>query len=135
MPLLKWTGAYSVGVPAMDAQHQRLITLINEFHQAMSEGHGSQQVRAVLDALADYTVKHFRDEEALMERHHYPALAEHRRKHQELIRSVEELRQKNKDSEIGLSITVSDFLKEWLTNHIQGADKKYGPYLQEKKAA
>jgi len=31
-----------------------------------------------------------------------------------------------------LSLDVMKFLREWLVNHIQVVDKKYGPVLKEK---
>jgi len=32
---------------------------------------------------------------------------------------------------IGLSIDIMRFLKDWLTGHIQGTDRKYIPCFQE----
>ena len=31
-----------------------------------------------------------------------------------------------------ISIEVMNFLKDWLSNHILGSDKRYGPFLNGK---
>ena len=34
--------------------------------------------------------------------------------------------------QILLSVSVLFFLRDWLKGHIQGSDKKYGPFFNEK---
>ena len=63
---------------------------------------------------------------------------------QELLKVEEQVHREQKETyktaykkgfdegKVLLSIDVIDFLKDWLINHIQGSDKKYGPFLNEK---
>ena len=34
-----------------------------------------------------------------------------------------------------MTVEVMNFLKDWLSNHIQTSDKKYGPFLNSKGVA
>ncbi|MGI6102630.1 MAG: hypothetical protein ACOYET_09155 [Bacillota bacterium] len=38
MALIQWSDELSVGVRELDAQHQRLIQMINELNEAMLQG-------------------------------------------------------------------------------------------------
>jgi hemerythrin len=133
MALMTWTPGLSVGVPPMDAQHQRLIALVNKLHEAMSKGVGKQMLGTVLDELVAYTRQHFSAEELLMTRHGYPDVAAHVAEHRKLVATVQKL-QSDLTSGTLLTIEVMEFLKQWLSGHILGVDSKYGPYLADRVA-
>jgi hemerythrin len=131
MPLLEWTDRLSVGVEALDAEHRRMIALINELFDAISEGKGKDALGPVLDKLIDYTQYHFGHEERLMAEHAYAGLDEHRREHEALTGEVLQVRARHfSGSSAVLSIETMAFLKGWLLRHIHGTDKLYGPHLR-----
>lgn len=131
MALLTWNSQYSVGVHALDEQHTGLFQALNELHDAMMKGQAQKLTGSLLNKLVDYTRKHFAAEEALMSRTGYPGIAAHREKHRELTRQVEEFVARYDKGEITLNVQLLNFLREWLTNHIEKADKEYGPWLNE----
>jgi hemerythrin len=44
---------------------------------------------------------------------------------------VAEFKAKFEAGQTALSIEVLNFLKDWVGNHIQGTDKKYGPFFNK----
>jgi len=113
----------------MDNQHKKLFELVSELHGAMGEGHGKDVVDNVLHKLIDYTVNHFSAEEKLMEKYKYPGLLAHRAEHKALTDKVLAFK---KDFEAGTgSVTpqLMMFLQQWLRNHIQTVDQRYGEFL------
>ncbi len=135
MPLMEWGKEFEIGVESMDNQHRRLVDLINELHEAMKVGRGDQQVGTVLEALIQYTKTHFTAEEALMAMHGCPDQEEHRERHEEFVNQVLLLRQGRRSNRLGVGISTSVFLRNWLSKHIQGTDRKYAHYIQQSKAA
>jgi hemerythrin len=128
----QWKPAYSVKVVALDSQHKKLFDLVNELHNAMSSGHGKDIVADVLSRLVDYTVTHFKAEEAVMEKHGYPGLQTHRAEHKALTDKVLAFK---KEYEVGTSVVTPQlmlFLQQWLKNHIQGVDQRYSDFLNAK---
>jgi hemerythrin-like metal-binding protein len=126
MALYDWKPSYSVKVRSCDAEHIKLFALINELHEAMQSGKGSQVIQRVVEELERYTKSHFSAEEALMARAKYPALAAHHIQHQKFIDSVAKFR---KDGVAGQSINVLTFLNDWLVNHIMHTDQQYSTHL------
>jgi hemerythrin-like metal-binding protein len=125
---------YSVGVITIDEQHKKLFSLINALFDAMKIGKGSSLVGKTLDELIEYTKNHFRTEEDYMIKCNYPAFGEHKKIHDKLTEDVKNI--KNKflaNPNTNLSIETLDFLRDWLTQHIQGTDKKYVPYMKNMK--
>lgn len=127
--MFPWSSEFSVGVPEMDAQHRHLVGLLNRLHNAMATGQGRAVLASVLNDLARYTQSHFRAEEALMQRHHYPDLASHRAEHERLVSAVQRHIADLQASKITLTVQVMQFLKEWLVTHIMGWDKEYGRHI------
>ena len=133
MALMTWNQNMSVGVKVLDDDHKRLVALINELHDALKTGHGKDALGKILDSLVSYTKSHFAHEEQFFARTNYPDSAAHKKQHDDLTKQVLEVQTKFKNGATGnLSLEVMMFLKDWLTNHIQGSDKKYGPYLNSK---
>lgn len=127
--LFPWTDAYSVKIGIIDAQHKNLVGIVNELHQAMVSGHGKDQLGKILSSLIKYTQIHFKTEESLMESHKYPEYAAHKSEHQRLTTTVLDFQAKFQKSEVGLTIEVMNFLKDWLQKHIKESDKRYTPFL------
>ena len=122
-PFIEWNENLSVGVPAMDAHHKKLVDLINQLHNAMRSGKGKSVVGPALEELAKYTEYHFSAEEKLMKQHHCTGLPEQQEAHANLVTTVNELRQKLAGGQHGLGTEVLSMLKDWLVNHIQRKDK------------
>jgi hemerythrin-like metal-binding protein len=130
MATIQWRDSYSVGDDRMDSQHKRLVVMLNNFNDSLSKGHGKEKLYDTLMGLVDYTKKHFKDEEALMESINYPGLEDHKREHKELTRQVVDFAKKYNAGETAITIELMHFLRDWLINHIQGEDKRYGEHLK-----
>ena len=129
--LINWSRSYSVGVNQMDSEHQRLIDIINNLYTAMRAGRSKDAIGSILDELVEYTKTHFAHEERLMKESGYAGFDEQKRAHEALISQVIEIQGKYR-SGTALGQEVMSFLKNWLVNHIQGLDKRYGPVMNKK---
>lgn len=132
MPLIRWNDKLSVGVAEIDSQHRRLIDLINELNDAMIQGKGQEALGRILDGLIAYTRSHFAHEERLFAITAYPETTAHKTEHAELIRQVGEFQAGFSQGRVGLTVQIMNLLTAWLSTHIQGSDKKYGPHLNAK---
>ncbi len=132
MALITWSQNFSVGVKDIDEQHKKLITLVNELHDAMSVGKGREVLGKILSDLISYTVYHFKHEEDLFEKYAYLGYIAHKTEHDKLAGQAGDIKKKFDSGEAVLTIEVMNFLRDWLNNHILGSDKKYGPFLNSK---
>jgi hemerythrin len=129
MALFEWKPVLSVKVESIDAQHKQLIDYMNHFYEAHEKGLFPAAVRHLKNLVA-FTVKHFTEEEAMMQRAGYPGLAGHREHHQKLLASVSRLAEEyivTPNAKTGEHL--GRFLKSWLSGHILGVDKDYSPSL------
>jgi len=129
---VSWDDAYSVGIDAIDRDHKKLLTLINHVQTAVYYSTGETFERQALKELVDYTKHHFEREEALMRDNGYPDYEPHKKQHEEMIAKVREYCAAYEKDREGTINDLSDFLKGWLIEHIQGTDQKYVPFLHEK---
>ena len=130
--LFAWNDTYSVQIGIIDMQHKNLVGLVNELHGAMMKGHGKDKLGQILSKLIKYTEMHFGTEEKLMQSHGYPEYSAHKAEHDHLTHTVADLQRKFQANEVGLTVEVMDFLKDWLGKHIMGSDKRYAPFLNSK---
>jgi len=131
MALLTWNSTYSVGVQRMDEQHTVLFGMLNDLHEAMMKGQAQKIAGALLRKLAAYTHEHFAAEESMMVASEYAGLAQHRTLHRDLTKQVDEFAARYERGETSLNLQLLNFLRDWLSNHIQNEDKKYGPWMNE----
>ncbi len=133
MPLMQWTDKLSVGVRQFDEEHKRLVGMINDLFDGMQAGKAQDVLGKILDGLVTYTRTHFANEERYFQQHRYPEGATHKAEHDALTQQVVDVQAKYRaGASTVLTLDVMKFLKSWLVNHIQGTDKKYGPFLAAK---
>jgi hemerythrin len=131
---IEWNDRLSVRVRVIDGQHRELLRIINELHDAMTQGQGAAVLGEIIDGLIHYTNSHFRTEEAYFESSAYPGYAAHKREHQDFVARVTDFKQGFDEGRILLTIDVMDFLGDWLLQHIQGSDAAYAPFVAEGNA-
>jgi hemerythrin len=130
--LFTWEDSFSVNIGVIDMQHKKLMSMLNELHQAMMEGSGKEKLGTILSNLVGYARGHFTTEERLMRTHAYPDFLAHKSEHDHLTEKVMDLQSGFRSNEVGLTLEVMIFLKDWLRNHILGSDQKYSPFLNAK---
>jgi len=134
MALFQWnTALYSVGSDKIDAQHQKLVELLNALYEAMSKGKGNDVLGEILNELIDYTVVHFNTEETLFDKYNYPETANHKEEHKNFVNEVSQFKKEFDSGKAMVSIKLMTFLKDWLVKHIKGSDKQYSEFFKEKK--
>lgn len=126
-----WDSSLSVQVEEIDDDHQKLVDLFNILSHSVKKNESVDYINAVLEELINCTVWHFSHEERLMLKYAYSGLDEHRTEHQELINSARALQQKVLQDNKQISAQEIEFLEQWLTGHILGADMELGSYLGE----
>lgn len=131
MTLILWDESLSVNVKEIDTQHQKLIDLINELHDAMKSGKGKDVMQEILNGLADYTVYHFTTEENHFAEFHYEKAIEHKAEHKNFVEKVTDFKKKFEAGEVGLTIEIMHFLRDWTVEHIKGTDKKFTKCFNE----
>jgi hemerythrin len=132
MPILAWSDALSVNIGELDKQHQCLIELINRLHDAMKAGKGDAVMGPILSDLLAYTEFHFSTEEKYFQQYSYPESKLHKNQHDALKKKAKELKAGFEKGKLSISIEVMNFLKDWISAHILGLDKKYSPFLISK---
>ncbi len=132
MSLLIWGPMFEVGVHAIDSQHRKLFELANQLAEAVIQGKGAEAMRQILAELVTYTQTHFAAEEQLMANNHYPATAEHKARHQELIQKVSEYRRAFAAGDTDITDKTLQFFTEWLSDHIMHIDKALAHDLKQK---
>ena len=132
MALIEWNQSLKVDILQFDDQHQQLVAMVNQLHQAIKGGQGADQLDGTLAGLAEYTRVHFAAEEALMEQCGYPDYMHHKQAHADLVRQVIEANEQLKNGKKLQPISVMQFLVNWLVNHITGVDKSYTHFFKSK---
>ncbi len=132
MALIAWGPALSVGVKEIDEQHKKLVDMVNQLNDAMTQGQGRQALGKVLNDLISYTQFHFRAEEKLMETNGYANTVAHKAEHHKLVQDVGAFKSKFDSGSASISIELMTFLRNWLSNHILNSDKKVGQSLNQK---
>jgi hemerythrin len=121
----------AVGAEEMEAEHELMHDLLRQLEAALAaERH--DQVRELLSRFQDVANLHFMEEQSLMSLHAYPAYAEHRQEHDELITELEELSRRIASGEFTTAASAASKLEDWLLKHMNTSDAAFETYLEER---
>jgi len=86
MSLMEWNAKqFDVLVPKMNDQHHKLIDMMNQLYQRAHDSASKAELEQLIAQLAQYTVRHFREEEQMMEALRFPELPRHKLIHAKLL--------------------------------------------------
>ena len=131
MAIFIWNTKYSVNIDSIDEQHKVLISMINDFYE-MIGNKSKELISNLIKNMKEYTVLHFTKEEDLFEQFNYADAEAHKKEHSDFVNKVIDLEQRFNNNKVIASFEITNFLKHWLINHIQGTDMKYSKFLVDK---
>lgn len=126
--LIAWSEGYSVGNNEIDAQHKRLIELINKLYN-LYLSKNEAEIQNIIREIKEYTIYHFSTEEKLFREKGYPESRSHINLHEEFINELNLMVKNYNKIPSVLVMRILTFLQKWLTNHILKEDKKYIGYI------
>ena len=134
---IKWSKDYEVGVEEIDAQHHILVNTLNEANELLTKDYSLENLQKITKDLLSYALYHFETEEEMMQESNYAGLApkdfeNHMKQHRDFSAKVVEVRDSLKVGNLIGQDELISFLLNWLLNHIEKTDKKFGKFLQEK---
>ena len=125
---ISWSSRYLIGHHDIDADHQKLFELFNEFVSTVNAGQDVSALSRILNELMEYTKYHFSREEQLMRDKGYPDYQRHKKMHDTFTRQIAEAGSRLAVGG-GMGAFLLSFLAQWLAGHILGADRKLGAFL------
>lgn len=125
--MLELTDDLRIGHPVIDADHQRLIEIINEFLEHSKTADNSQVLHETLKSLLAYGRDHFSREERIQRQCLYPLQPGHFHEHKALLDQVREIARayfiaKTKPLNESSVLEVNELLKAWLIGHVKKFD-------------
>ena len=127
---MTWKDSFAIGVPQIDRQHRELCDQVDILFDACTKGKGSEEIKRVLDFLANYTVRHFADEEAYQLKIKYPKYQQHKAKHTDFLNQVTKLKKEATDQGVNITlvIKINQIVSAWLVDHIKNTDSDLKNY-------
>ncbi|MCL1808695.1 MAG: bacteriohemerythrin [Clostridiales bacterium] len=132
-----WKDSLLVGVPAIDAEHRKLVKAIEELMEACTKGQGRATIEKTLNFVISYTKQHFGAEERIQAQYAYPGMAAHKQIHANFTATVEGLKKEfdQNGPSVALTASLNKNLVDWLIKHISVEDKKIGDHIRSKSGS
>jgi len=121
---LTFTSDLKFGVAAIDAQHRRMIKIVNRLLQAVLDGNLGKAEDRLLDELVRLAALNFRTEEEWMRRCRYGRCEMHAEAHAHLLNELVKLRNGMFTRHEHLNRKVVIFVRRWLENHLVHSDRE-----------
>ncbi|ARJ67457.1 hypothetical protein WV31_18210 [Magnetospirillum sp. ME-1] len=123
--IFPWDDNFNTGQTKIDEQHRHLVDLLNIVAGHIVFHTGDAEFSKVMDELADYTVYHFRVEEAIWHRAFGGTDLErrHQAEHQSFVTAIAVFRDRAASGAPGLLEELLSFLTRWLASHILEHDR------------
>lgn len=128
---VEWSPKFELGIPVIDEQHKKLVSLCNTFYQELMKNKAigipawESSLTTALKECVDYVKIHFRDEEKLLIAANYTDYEKHKRDHEEFIQKILETSRDFDKATFTTAFHFVKFLYDWILGHIAHEDKLY----------
>ena len=122
-PIL-WKDEYRIGIPAVDHEHQELISQINDILEQVRQLDSGPQVADCLGELHGSISAHFALEEREMMDRNYDEYPQHKADHERLLDTIHDLMDEAEDSQRLDLDGFSERLSAWFLGHFSSHDAR-----------
>lgn len=129
--LLEWREEFSVGVPAVDFEHQEMILLINELYENLLNNADKYTIGDFLGEVYAKIASHFALEEKIMRDRRYDRYNEHKQDHERLLDEISEIIDDFDEGNLFNSDRLAERLDEWFLVHFRTKDADLHKYLNK----
>lgn len=129
MAFIEWNSSLSVKIDSIDNQHKKLVEMINSFYDNIEKKSKNDLISGIIVKMKNYAILHFNTEEKYFKQFYYPQYEQHKLEHDKFIEKVADVEKRFNEGKLVLTLEITNFLKDWLKNHIQGSDMKYSEFL------
>lgn len=134
MTFMVWTADLDTGINLVDEQHRDIVASTNQLFDAKQRNEPLDVLVGHAQRVVDVTIRHFRDEEALMQKAGYEYFDIHKGIHDRLLLKlathVDRLR-----SGLETPEPMLEAMDNWLYMHIQNNDRGYIPSVKSTPAS
>lgn len=132
--LIAWGPGLLTGIPSIDEQHRVLVDMCNESHELLLANASTESTKRIVRDLMSYALYHFETEEELAvtcgyDADHAEQNAAHRAQHRAFASAVAEMQLEMSRGNAVPVEALFEFLRSWLTQHIQGTDMELARYI------
>ncbi len=134
MSKIEWDESFSVNNREIDNQHKEWIKIYNKMYEGLigADSNTYQDTAVeVLEAMLEYTRKHFSFEEEYMRKINYPDVIEHYRIHKDFDTQIYGYSRDIREGRVVLNSQILKIIENWLLDHILVEDKKYAMHQNE----
>ncbi|MDH3979231.1 MAG: bacteriohemerythrin [Gammaproteobacteria bacterium] len=129
MSMIEWKDEFSVGIPDVDHEHQQLIGLINELHNAMSGKNAAMTVTDFLGEIHAHVAAHFALEEKIMREKKYDQYEDHKRDHERLLDEISDIMDDYEENAFYSDEVFTSTLEHWFSDHFKTRDARLHKHL------
>ncbi|WP_164844342.1 hemerythrin family protein [Azoarcus sp. DN11] len=127
---LVWHPSFASGNAELDAEHRELFDEINALWTLIVAERPIDEICATIDALYGKMLRHFHDEERLLQRIGYPELAAHVRMHAALTARADAVIEDFRRDRADFGPLFTFLAHDMVARHIVNQDRAYFPYLE-----
>ena len=128
--LCRFTRNFDVQVGRFNDEHQRIFDSINDLHAGIKNKASTVKLRGIVRRIADVARAHFQAEEEAMQRTSFPGLQAQKIAHGRLLDQLDEFMAAFEANRSLDYISILEFCREWLIDHILEMDKEYGDHFE-----
>ncbi|MBF0214470.1 MAG: bacteriohemerythrin [Magnetococcales bacterium] len=129
-----------VGIPSLHSQHQRLVELIvllyaevRTLQKETPREENLASLRNTLDALKEYALRHFQEEERFMQSIQFPDFQAHQSAHHLFVKTLLNLETRMWHDSISYVVDLLHLVVGWLFQHINQLDMVYARFSKGEK--
>jgi hemerythrin len=129
MAIMTWNDNFNIGIPQLDGEHKRLVTITNDLYNTMKQEQSKTAMDLLLNDLNDHVITHFFHEENFMLHYRYLDYTRHKQLHDNLATNVDAYRNLY-DKDLLPMAKFLTMLQNSLMHHIYKTDQEYAPFIR-----